>query len=87
MRAVDLAAHTGIAPNTIAMWESGERRPNIENAAMLKAVLHVSIDWLFYGDDTGLNWQVRESIMAEMEKKVVEGQPPPPSQRKVTSGE
>ncbi len=83
MRGVDLAAATGIAPNTISNWESGIRKPSIENAAMLKAVLGISTDWLFFGDDTALPWQHREQLLAELEKVRAE-RPPGDNKRKVT---
>lgn len=67
MRPTDLAATIGVGTNVLAMWETGARRPNIEHASMLIAVFGVTLDWLYYGSDQGLDWQLREALLAHLE--------------------
>ena len=67
MRPTDLAATIGVGTNVLAMWETGARRPNIEHASMLIAVFGVTLDWLYYGSDQGLDWQLREALLAQLE--------------------
>lgn len=44
---VELAKKMGVAPSTIAQWETGARNPNIRQAPILAKVLECTLDDLF----------------------------------------
>lgn len=68
LRQRDLAAISGLGTNTIANWETGTRRPRVDQLALVLPVLEVSSDWIYFADDRALAWQVREAVLAAMEK-------------------
>lgn len=92
MRPVELSASTGVAENTLSQWEGAERRPSLDQVSLVLPVLRITLDWLYYGDESGLNYQVREALLEQLEK-VPDPQPkaeriPRRSQTKrVTSGD
>jgi DNA-binding XRE family transcriptional regulator len=87
MRPTDLAATIGVGTNVLAMWETGQRRPNIEHAAMLIAVFGTTLDWLYFGRDEGLDWQVREKLLAMLETITVDDVAHQDDRRKLTGSE
>lgn len=68
MQAVELAGASGVAPNAISNWESGSRRPSIDQLALVLPILRVSLDWVYFGNDAGLDWRVREAVQRELER-------------------
>jgi transcriptional regulator with XRE-family HTH domain len=66
LRAADLARMTGVAPNALSNWEQGIRRPSLDQVARLLPALDVTLDFIYFGDDRGLAWDVKEAIMAAM---------------------
>jgi DNA-binding transcriptional regulator YiaG len=80
LRLTDLAVMSGLGTNTIANWEAGQRRPRIDQLAMVLPILDVTSDWVYFGDDRELAWQTREAIMREM---ATLGAPPPSPSRQV----
>lgn len=44
---VAVAKEMGVAPSTIAQWETGARNPNIRQVPMLATVLECTLDELF----------------------------------------
>lgn len=42
----EVANETGIDQSTIARYETGERKPNIENLGILADFYEISVDWL-----------------------------------------
>jgi transcriptional regulator with XRE-family HTH domain len=67
MRPVELAHNTGIAENTISQWEGGTRRPSIDQLLLALPVLAITMDWIYFGDDSGIAWQTRERILSAMD--------------------
>lgn len=55
---------TGVAPNALSNWEQGIRRPSLDQVALLLPALDVTLDFIYFGDDRGLSWDVREAIIA-----------------------
>lgn len=66
LRAKDLAAAAGLQANTISMWENAARRPSIDQLAQALPILRVTLDWVYFGDDRGLDWKLREEIAAAL---------------------
>lgn len=66
LRQIDLARMTGVAPNALSNWEQGIRRPSLDQVVLLLPALDVTLDFIYFGDDRGLSWEVREAIMAAM---------------------
>lgn len=62
----DLAAVCATTPNAVTNWEAGTRRLGISQAAMLLPILRVTLDWLYLGDDRGLDWEKREALAAAL---------------------
>jgi transcriptional regulator with XRE-family HTH domain len=67
LRQRDLAGISGLGTNTIANWETGARRPRIDQLALVLPVLEVSSDWIYFADDRALSWQVREAVLRALE--------------------
>lgn len=67
LRPVELAAASGVGRNTIGNWESGIKRPSVDQLAYVLPVLKVTLDYVFFGDDTALPWDVRARIEAQIE--------------------
>lgn len=67
LRPVELAAASGVGRNTIANWESGLKRPSVDQLAYVLPVLKVTLDYVFFGDDSALAWDVRARIDAQLE--------------------
>lgn len=68
LRQRDLAAISGLGTNTLANWETAARRPRIDQLALILPVLEVSSDWIYFGDDRALNWQVRDAVLSALAK-------------------
>ena len=66
LRIRDLAEQSGVANNTISNWEAGDKRPSVDQVALVLPILRVTLDWVYFGDDNGLDWQTREAIAARM---------------------
>jgi transcriptional regulator with XRE-family HTH domain len=66
LRNTELAAKSGVNKNTISNWETAIKRPSIDQLALVLPVLDVTADFVFFGDDRSLRWEVRERIMAEL---------------------
>jgi transcriptional regulator with XRE-family HTH domain len=65
MQAIELAAASGVAPNAISNWESGSRRPSVDQLALVLPILRVTSDWVYFGNDAALDWRVREAVQRE----------------------
>lgn len=58
-----LANLVGIAPQTISIYEKGDKLPTLENAAALAESLNVSLDWLLGLSDGELHINTAEDIV------------------------
>lgn len=56
--AVDMADAIGVDQNTYTRWERGETYPQVPNLLKLKRVTGVTADYLFFGDLSGLPFQL-----------------------------
>lgn len=57
-----------IATNTYSQWESAIRRPQIDQAKLLRRYLGYTLDWIYEGDRSGLSFKLADKI-AEYEAK------------------
>ena len=71
LRITDLAANSGVAKNTISNWEAGDRRPSLDQVALVLPILNITLDWVYFGDDAGLDWKIRESILKYLSEQEV----------------
>jgi transcriptional regulator with XRE-family HTH domain len=76
LRQRDLAAICATTPNAVTNWEAGTRRLGISQAAMLLPILRVTLDWLYLGDDRGLDWEKREALAAALAEEPEPGAAP-----------
>lgn len=67
LRKVDLSASTGIAENTLSQWESGQRRPSLDQALLALPALRITLDWLYFGEESGLLAAVRDGVLAKLD--------------------
>ena len=51
-----------IAANTYNQYEKGRKRPSISNAIKLCEAYHLTLDWIFLGDPSGLRYEDAEAI-------------------------
>lgn len=62
----ELAKRAGLTTSTLANWESGANRPRVDQLGRVLPILRVTSDWVFYGIDHHLPWDVREAIAAAL---------------------
>lgn len=60
----DFAAAAGIARNTYSQYENATRLPAIEHSLLLCTTYNITLDWLYTGDLTGVNWDLARKIQA-----------------------
>lgn len=53
-----------IATNTYNQYESGKRRPSVENAIQLCDTYGLTLDWIYRGDPSGLRYDLAAAIKA-----------------------
>ncbi|MBA2126697.1 hypothetical protein DLM45_10785 [Hyphomicrobium methylovorum] len=53
-----------IAANTYNQYEKGKKRPSVENAIRLCEAYHLTLDWIFRGDPSGLRYETADAIKA-----------------------
>jgi transcriptional regulator with XRE-family HTH domain len=58
----ELCRRAGLTTSTLANWESGANRPRVDQLGRILPILRVTSDFVFYGVDAGLAWEVREAI-------------------------
>jgi transcriptional regulator with XRE-family HTH domain len=54
----------GIAPTTYNQYERGKKRPSIESAIALCETYHLTLDWIYRGDPSGLRYDTAEAVKA-----------------------
>ncbi|NPV54674.1 MAG: helix-turn-helix domain-containing protein [Firmicutes bacterium] len=62
----DLAAKLSVSPSTIALYELGQREPDIDMINQLAEFFHVSVDYLF-GRDSTPSWWYRDTPPTDVE--------------------
>lgn len=66
----ELCRRAGLTTSTLANWESGANRPRVDQLGRVLPILRVTSDFVFYGVDTALPWDVREAVAAALAKGV-----------------
>ena len=61
---VALCRSVGIATNTYNQYEKGVTRPTVENAIAICEAFHLTLDWLYRGDPSGLRYDLADQIKA-----------------------
>lgn len=54
----------GFAANTYNQHEKGRARPNLDNAIKLVRTHHITLDWIYLGDPSGLRLDYANAIKA-----------------------
>lgn len=62
----ELSRLAGLSTSTLANWESGANRPRVDQLGRVLPLLRVTADWVYYGVDTALSWDVREAVSREL---------------------
>ncbi len=65
LRPVDVCRAIGIKANTYSQWESGERRPNLDDMIRFCCQYDVTLDWIYLGDMSGLKFSVGSKIQMQ----------------------
>lgn len=63
LRPRDIAAATGIRPNAYVQYESGYRRPNLEDMIRYAEVYGVPLDWIYRGDPSSLPFRIANIVL------------------------
>jgi len=53
-----------IKPNTYNQYETGSNFPSLENAHKLCDTYRLTLDWIYRGDNSGLEYRLGEAIKA-----------------------
>lgn len=60
----EFAARAAIAGNTYNQYETGSYRVSLNNAMRLAKTYHLTLDWIYFGDNSGLPYKLGEAIKA-----------------------
>ena len=60
----EFAMRAGVKPTTYNSNEKGWKRPSIETAIALRDTYHLSLDWIYCGDLSGLRYEAATAIEA-----------------------
>lgn len=52
----------GITQNAYSQYEAGTRRPIIENAIKLVETYNLTLDWVYRGEPSGLNYSLNDAL-------------------------
>ena len=55
-----------IAQNTYSAWETGARRPSVDEAARLCDAHKLTLDWIYLGDASGLPLKITSKLPRSM---------------------
>lgn len=66
LRPAELAWRARIGRNTLANWETGLKRPSVDQLALVLPILNVTLDYVYFGDLSRLSWETRERIEAAL---------------------
>lgn len=59
----EFADKAGIARNTYNQWEKGKGRPQLDGAIALCHVYNLTLDWIYFGETSGLPYQVASKLV------------------------
>lgn len=60
----EFAEKAGIAAPTYNEFEKGKTRPSIDKARLLRRTYHLTHDWIYEGDLSGLRYELADAIKA-----------------------
>lgn len=60
----EFAARAGIAGNTYNQYETGKFRVSLNNAMRLAKTYRLTLDWIYFGDNSGLRYDLADAIKA-----------------------
>lgn len=50
--------------HVLGLQQSGKKRPTIDNAIRLAEAYHLTLDWIYLGDPSGLRYETANAISA-----------------------
>ncbi len=56
------AVRAGLAHNTYNQYETGKKRPSVQNAIALCEAYDLTLDWIYRGDNSGLPMRLWDAI-------------------------
>lgn len=59
----EFADKAGIARNTYNQWEKGKGRPQLDGAIALCHAYHLTLDWIYFGEVSGLPYQIASRLV------------------------
>lgn len=74
-----------IATNTYNQFESGKRRPTLENAIALCEAYDLTLDWIYRGDPSGLRYDTADAIKSLKAARVSDEKPKTRTKRHKTT--
>ena len=58
----EFAEKAGLARNTYNQWEKGKGRPQLDGAIALCSVYNLTLDWIYFGDKSGLPYALAQQL-------------------------
>ena len=73
LRPIQVCRDLGFSANTYSQWESGDRRPNLEDMILFSNRYGVSLDWIYRGEPGALPWDIASTIFGAEKRNSSEG--------------
>ena len=67
--ASEFAQLAGLTPQSLSNYEKGYRRPDLDQAFKLNSAFGLTLDWLYYGDRSGLPHRIASRLPPELEAR------------------
>lgn len=67
--AAEFAELVGLTPQALNNYETGIRRPNVDQAVKIVQATGVTLDWIYLGDRSGLPHRIASRLAPEQEDR------------------
>ncbi len=84
LRPVDVCRDLDIRANAYSQWESGTRRPNLDDMFRFARLYHVTLDWIYLGNPSGMTHHIAQKILGKQLHHLEESKNDEKSEQKIT---
>jgi transcriptional regulator with XRE-family HTH domain len=78
---VEFATRANLSQNAVSQYINGVNRPNLDAAIALCDAHKLTLDWIYFGDQSGLRMSLADAIAA-LRRVETEGQPSSKAKRR-----
>ena len=71
----ELGEAVGLSQPRYSLYETGKRRPTLENAIALCDAYDLTLDWIYRGDPSGLRYDTADAIKSLKAARVGDAKP------------